>query len=219
MLCQAMTRRNGPHQPNGLEWREPTQARSRARVATILDSARDLALEDGHLDFKITQVAERAGVPIGSLYQFFPTRTALLARLFAREMEPIDALVQHGLDQVTCVEDILHGIGPLMKASFAHVKAEPGLLVIWSAPALDPALQAADFKNSQVNARRITERVLSLVETPVDEAAVWETSLLVCHLWGHAIRLAVLLEQSHPDNTILDHYSSMIEGHLQTILT
>ncbi|MEO1042223.1 MAG: TetR/AcrR family transcriptional regulator [Pseudomonadota bacterium] len=205
--------------PSVLAWKEPAQARGRARVAAILDAAAGLAVEQGHLDFKMTTVAERAGVPIGSLYQFFPSRTALVARLFAREMEPIDQSLRTGLEGVQSVDGVLEGISALIKEHVALVKARPTLFVIWTSPTMEPALQDADFANSQANAARITERLLTLAGDPIDETAIRATALLVCHLWGHVVRLSILVDENgDPPDDVIDQYIAMMEAHFRALL-
>ena len=70
--------------------RRPSQERSRDRVERILDATASL-LEETPAD-KITTaaIAERAGVPIGSVYQYFPNKLAVLAELARRVMEEVD---------------------------------------------------------------------------------------------------------------------------------
>lgn len=71
--------------------RRPSQERSRDRVERILDATAAL-LGDTPVD-KITTaaIAEEAGVPIGSVYQYFPNKLAVLAKLARRVMEQVDA--------------------------------------------------------------------------------------------------------------------------------
>ncbi|MFW2387538.1 MAG: TetR/AcrR family transcriptional regulator [Polyangiales bacterium] len=70
--------------------RKPSQERSRDRVERILDATASL-LEDTSAD-KITTaaIAEKASVPIGSVYQYFPNKLAVLAELARRVMEQVD---------------------------------------------------------------------------------------------------------------------------------
>ncbi|MBT8451083.1 MAG: TetR/AcrR family transcriptional regulator [Deltaproteobacteria bacterium] len=70
--------------------RRPSQERSRDRVERILDATSSL-LGDTPVD-KITTaaIAEQAGVPIGSVYQYFPNKLAILAELARRVMEEVD---------------------------------------------------------------------------------------------------------------------------------
>ena len=70
--------------------RRPSQERSRDRVERILDATASL-LRDMPVD-KITTaaIAESAGVPIGSVYQYFPNKLSVLAELARRVMEEVD---------------------------------------------------------------------------------------------------------------------------------
>lgn len=57
--------------------RTPKRQRGRDRVAALLASAAALFLEKGYEATTMTEIAARAGAAIGSLYLFFPTKTAL----------------------------------------------------------------------------------------------------------------------------------------------
>lgn len=57
----------------------PRQERSRATVNFIVDATHRLIAEKGVAELRIADVAERAGVAVASIYQYFPTREALLA--------------------------------------------------------------------------------------------------------------------------------------------
>ena len=61
--------------------RRPSQERSRRRFDDILRAARALLVEVGFESFTSEQVALRAGVPIGSLYQFFGNKYAIICEL------------------------------------------------------------------------------------------------------------------------------------------
>jgi AcrR family transcriptional regulator len=59
----------------------PRQARSKQLVADILEAAIRVLARDGARRFTTVRVAEEAGVSVGSLYQYFPNKEALLFRL------------------------------------------------------------------------------------------------------------------------------------------
>ena len=61
--------------------RMPTQARSRARVADILRAAGALLGEVGYDGLSTNLIAERADVPVGSIYQFFQGKDDIVAAL------------------------------------------------------------------------------------------------------------------------------------------
>ena len=71
--------------------RRPSQERSRERVERILDATAALLGDDMPADQITTAaIAEAAGVPIGSVYQYFPNKLAVLAELARRVMEQVD---------------------------------------------------------------------------------------------------------------------------------
>lgn len=61
----------------------PVQQRGQVRFDAILSAARDLLAEGGLEGFTIDDVAARAGIPVGSVYQFFPNKFAIVAELDA----------------------------------------------------------------------------------------------------------------------------------------
>ena len=63
----------------------PKQARSSETVKVIVEAAARILEERGHDGFSTNAVAERAGVSIGSLYQYFPSKAALIGALIVRE--------------------------------------------------------------------------------------------------------------------------------------
>lgn len=65
--------------------KQPQQARSSGLVAAILDAAVQVLAKEGAQRFTTARVAERAGVSVGSLYQYFPNKAAILFRLQSDE--------------------------------------------------------------------------------------------------------------------------------------
>lgn len=63
----------------------PIQPRSRATTAAIVEAAARILERDGIDALNTNSVAKRAGVSIGSLYQYFPSKAAILAELIQRE--------------------------------------------------------------------------------------------------------------------------------------
>ncbi|MEO1335161.1 MAG: TetR/AcrR family transcriptional regulator, partial [Myxococcota bacterium] len=114
---------------DGTLWVEPTQARSREKVDRILATAVQMMVETGSLDLKMTEVAKAAGVAVGTLYQFFPTRAALIGKLFAREMAPIDASLVEAVGDVTDMGELLAKLDALLRSHLKLVRTRPGLLV------------------------------------------------------------------------------------------
>jgi AcrR family transcriptional regulator len=69
--------------------KQPRQERSRATVTAILDATARVLVREGYSAATTTRVACVAGVSIGSLYQYFPSRQALVAALVDRHIERV----------------------------------------------------------------------------------------------------------------------------------
>lgn len=74
--------------------KQPSQARARHTVDAIVEAAARILEEQGHGGFNTNAVAERAGVSIGTLYQYFPDKDALLGALIGRETARLLAEVE-----------------------------------------------------------------------------------------------------------------------------
>ncbi len=70
----------------GNQRRSPSQARSRATWEAIVEAAAQVLERVGAEGFNTNAVAERAGVSIGTLYQYFPDKRAILAAAAKREL-------------------------------------------------------------------------------------------------------------------------------------
>jgi AcrR family transcriptional regulator len=77
---------DGCTQPKALR-RQPAQRRSARRVERMLDACAELLDEIGYEALSTTRIADRAGVAIGSVYQFFPDKRAITQELTRRNVE------------------------------------------------------------------------------------------------------------------------------------
>ncbi|AYL35241.1 MULTISPECIES: TetR/AcrR family transcriptional regulator [Streptomyces] len=77
--------------------RAPVQRRSAERLARILDACADLLDEVGYDDLSTRAVAQRAGVPIGSVYRFFGNKRQMADALAQRNLERFAARVTERL--------------------------------------------------------------------------------------------------------------------------
>jgi AcrR family transcriptional regulator len=74
--------------------KRPKQARSTDLVATILEAAAQVLAKEGAPRFTTARVAERAGVSVGSVYQYFPNKAAILFRLQSDEWRRTSELLR-----------------------------------------------------------------------------------------------------------------------------
>jgi AcrR family transcriptional regulator len=78
--------------------KRPQQARSAQLVSDILTAAAQVLARDGAHHFTTARVAEKAGVSVGSLYQYFPNKAAILFRLQQEEWAETSGLLRDMLD-------------------------------------------------------------------------------------------------------------------------
>jgi AcrR family transcriptional regulator len=81
--------------------KQPKQARATDLVAAILDAAVQVLAKEGARRFTTARVAERAGVSVGSLYQYFPNKAAILFRLQSDEWRQTGNLLRDLLEDAS----------------------------------------------------------------------------------------------------------------------
>jgi len=80
--------------------KRPKQVRSTDLVAAILEAAAQVLAKEGAPRFTTARVAERAGVSVGSIYQYFPNKAAILFRLQSDEWRSTSDLLRVILEDV-----------------------------------------------------------------------------------------------------------------------
>lgn len=83
-----------PTTPQISSRKAPRQERSAQLVAAILEAAVQVLREQGARRFTTVRVAERAGVSVGSLYQYFPNKESILFRLQSDEWRETGAMIR-----------------------------------------------------------------------------------------------------------------------------
>lgn len=75
----------------------PTQARSQETVSSILEASARILETEGLPGFNTNAVARKAGVSIGSLYQYFPNKDAIVLGLISSFEETLDLAVERAI--------------------------------------------------------------------------------------------------------------------------
>ncbi|MDH7794827.1 MULTISPECIES: TetR family transcriptional regulator [unclassified Beijerinckia] len=81
--------------------KRPQQARSTDLIAAVLEAAVQVLTSEGAQRFTTTRVAEKAGVSVGSLYQYFPNKAAILFRLQSDEWRQTTELLRTILEDTS----------------------------------------------------------------------------------------------------------------------
>jgi AcrR family transcriptional regulator len=106
----------------------PTQARSRERVADILKATSSLLGEVGYDGLSTNLVAERARVPVGSIYQFFKTKDDIVAALVEEFQGRILRLASEQLDAAGAARD-RHAFIARLVEGIAGIQAETSAFI------------------------------------------------------------------------------------------
>jgi len=112
--------------------KRPVQARSRATVDAIVEAAAYILIREGSSRLTTNRIADRAGVNVASLYQYFPSKEAILAELqrrhVAEQREAMRAVLEEhrGHDLETTVRALVsmgiaaHAVAPQIHAALAQ---------------------------------------------------------------------------------------------------
>ncbi|GAA3948372.1 TetR/AcrR family transcriptional regulator [Allohahella marinimesophila] len=149
------------------EGRKPVQQRSQARVEAILAVSTMLLIERGTEGLVMRDIARRAKVQIGSLYQYFPNKASILKglgeqfnkRFEARLFEAWQGCMQNRSPLPVAVDRTVD-------AAFHFYREEPGFPALWAGFQSEPALSQLDRDDT--------------LHTPVYSQLRW---LCVIHNW------------------------------------
>jgi AcrR family transcriptional regulator len=108
--------------------RRPKQERSSVTVDAILQAAAELICTIGYDRASTNRIAERAGVSIGSLYQYFANKEAILAALLEKHRREVHGVVDEALDELDDPTVPLSiGLGHLFERIMAFHRDDPDL--------------------------------------------------------------------------------------------
>ncbi len=156
--------------------RVPRQARSRERLARMLDAAEELLVAEGPGALTTTRVAAAAGVSVGSLYQYLPDKEAIVEALAGRYLAEFEGLMEALAEEAAAAPELWSDpVGRLLDAFAQRYRERPGYRALWFGRELTPGLRAADRENKAALAAGL-ERVLRTLglgeDAPLHAAAL-----------------------------------------------
>ena len=150
--------------PTGLNRRKTTrQARSAVTVDAIFDGAVQVLLSDGPTRLTTTRVAQRAGVSVGTLYQYFPNKRALLYAALERHLamlvESLEAacLGSRGVTVEMMAEAVVTGY---LRAKIKQCEVSRALYLI--------AIELDAYELVEAASRRGEQAIASMLSTASD---------------------------------------------------
>ena len=154
----------------------PVQERGRVRFDAILIAARELLAESGVEGFTIDDVAIRAGIPVGSVYQFFPNKFAIVAELDARDTRALIDDLTASADRLA-LGDWQAETNELMDLVAAHWVDDPTRRAVWLAMRSTAATRSLAAEHS----RALVTTLLPLIQQ-LTEGQRLEEQVTICEV-------------------------------------
>lgn len=162
--------------------KQPRQSRSKQTVAVIMEATAQILISQGYQGTTTAKVAERAGVSIGSVYQYFPNKDALLFALLEKHSTEMLNSIQVAIAKNSS-SDLKCGLRAIVKAVASAHYSRPELHKVLTEQVHNVGAQSLAKYTHLMIVQHIENLLLpntSLIRTPVDvtvAAVVIETSL------------------------------------------
>ncbi|MCF4098972.1 TetR/AcrR family transcriptional regulator [Maritalea mediterranea] len=178
--------------------RIPKQARSRQKVDMILRTARQLIGAHGNDAVSMREIAAKAEMPISTIYQYFPDKSALLHLIMQHYLDLTRDQLRAHFDAVSSTEQFLTQIDPAIDDFFDLFQQDPALAVLWGAMQADPKLCSLEAETSQSNAVYLSNKLTDLaphIEADAAKLALWH----MLHSVSTSAQLALYMSKKDRD--------------------
>ncbi|MGI5452574.1 TetR family transcriptional regulator [Streptomyces sp. CA-249302] len=196
--------------------RTPQQARSRARLARVLETAEEVLIAYGVEALTTTRVAAEARVSVGSLYQYLPDRDAIIDALAAGYFAKLEAAMD-GFVEAAASERWEDPVGMLVDAYAGIYRTEHGFRALWFGSGLTERTRSADREHKRRMADGVRRILLALGLAEDGEALA-----RVCHaavLTADALAQEAFRRDARGDEALLDEAKVMLRGYLGAVVT
>jgi AcrR family transcriptional regulator len=170
--------------------RTPQQSRSRDRVDAILEAARLLIGKHGNDAVSMREIAAKAGVPIASVYDYFPDKNGILRELMVGYMAEIQGRLAKILAPVETVAELKSAIDAMVDAMVGIFREHRQLPTIWGAVQANTTLRELDVEDG----RRIAEFLIAKFASVIpksDPEAVRDACIYAVSTVSTTVRMAV----------------------------
>ncbi|MFG3344248.1 TetR/AcrR family transcriptional regulator [Streptomyces sp. NPDC048018] len=190
--------------------RRPQQARSRARVEAILGAADRILAREGYEALTIRRIAEEAGAPVGSIYQFYPDKSAVVDALGQRYLEAFRAAIDDLVARALAGE-LTDLVGTTVDVYAELFRSQRGGMALWAGRHLSPELARADEASNGVVAEGLQQIMEHLTGAPGGERARRASRMVV---WAaNAVLHEAHKGDGEPDPETLDELKHMLNAY------
>jgi AcrR family transcriptional regulator len=191
--------------------RTPRQARSREKLARVLEAADRLLAAEGAEALTTTRVAAEAGVSVGALYQYLPDRDAIIDTLADRYLARLETLM-NAYAESAAAETWPDPVAVLVDAFAGLYRSEPGLRALWFGRHLTERTRAADRVHKRSMAEGLHRILVAQHLLPADEAAA--TACRTAFLAADAVIQEAFRTEATGATDLLDQLKTMLRSYL-----
>ena len=195
--------------------RIPGQRRSRERVERILEAASCEIAEKGSDAIRMGAVAHRAGVPIGSLYQYFPDKSAIIRTLAERANEACRGCIVEALSSPRTIDELCAAYAALISEFLEIFRADPLVRDIRYATLADKSLRDIEIAECWILGDLLADAVLR-IRPDLDRENLRHRTFTIMALAEAAMRLAVSLPEVE-GTALVETYTEMAMGELRRL--
>jgi len=172
--------------------RQPQQKRSAERRLRILKAARQLLRSRGVEDLKMGELADKADVQIGSLYQYYSNKAALLKDLSMEYFRQGEELLARALTDLKTEAQIVSALEQVFDDYYELHKEDRAWAEVFRGVMADRKLQKMNFEDSVKNAK-ILSAYLDASGVAGSRSELASLTLLMIHLTVEVIQLSLFL--------------------------
>ena len=140
--------------------RKPAQERSKSRCDAILNAAKVLISEKGSAQLKIKDIATKADVTPASIYQYFPSKNAIILALAQYTFDNAFDALELNLPKAENLQQACLILQEMIESHYQIYLSDPAMLDIWVSISADKSLQDLDLEDS----RRQAELIFSYIK-------------------------------------------------------
>lgn len=192
--------------------RKPKQERSIQRLDVILAAAAKIIAEKGVSAMRMTELAVAAKVPIGSVYQYFPEKAAIVKALFDQHASAIQAKTAAMFADVQTLDQALDLVCDIIDWYYESYHDDPVYLGVWMGTETDQDLLQLNIEHSGRVAGIFYDAVRRLAPELCDEE-MYARTYLFSHLIGAVIRLVAVSDKALA-RRMLDEWKRVIRASL-----
>jgi AcrR family transcriptional regulator len=195
--------------------RVPTQSRSREKYEKLIETARELIGSKGNDSVSMREISKHSGVALASIYQYFPDKNAILYAIMERLFEQVRTELKQALEGCENIDDLINQVSQIVDYFHLMFKQDPVLSILWAGLQANPELVELDVKDSQRNAKLISEKICSMLELD-NQQGIYEASLLIVHLIGPTTRLTLTLPEEQ-SKALIEEFKEIIRLRLSSL--